>query len=385
MKYKLAFLSFALFISACSGNVSAVVLPSELPAPTLPATLVPSPTPKPYYLEVTVWTEEPRVPMLAYHQLAPDTSEYSTGHKVRVSDLRVQLEGLYLAGFTLVSVEDWINGDISVPHGRKPLIISMDDLFFNNQITLGEDGIPTKDTAIGVFWQFAQEHPGFGFHLALFANLGDKLYAEPDYPDWEEKLARAIAWCLDHGAQVYNHTYQHVRLDKTEPLGVRSELRRNDLYLRELLTLIGRQDLIPKLGNMLALPYGYWPDANGVYVIKNYVTPQDVAMQAVFVIDNNERAGFVPPPYSQKFNRYKIPRIAARPVTIQYLLDHADDFPAADSCRLGNVDPLRLSDAGYLSELIKLAVNSEICPVGMFAVNGRIYNAYLPSVPLVFP
>ncbi len=151
MKYKLAFLSFALYISACSGDVSAVVLPLELPAPTLPATLVPSPTPKPYYLKMTVWVEEPRVPMLAYHQLAPDTSEYSTGHKVRVSDLGNQLEDLYLAGFTLVSVEDWIGGDISVPFGRKPLIISMDDLFFNNQITLGEDGIPTKDTAIGVY------------------------------------------------------------------------------------------------------------------------------------------------------------------------------------------------------------------------------------------
>ena len=386
---RLTFLILALtvFISACGGNVPAASTATLLPVATLlpPATVIPSSTEKPVYLKVTVWTEEPRVPMLAYHQLAPDTSEYSTGHKVRASDLRAQLEGLNKAGFTLVAVEDWINGNISVPPGRKPLIISMDDLFFNNQITLGEDGVPTADTAIGIFWQFAQEHPDFGFHLALFANLGDKLYAEPDYPDWEEKLARAIAWCLDHGAEVYNHTYQHVRLDKTEPLGVRSELRRNDLYLRELLTLIGRQDLIPGLGNMLALPFGYWPDANGVYIIKNYATPENVPMQAVFLIDNNERAGFVPPPYSPKFDRFKIPRIAARPVTIQYLLDHADDFPAADSCQLGPIDPFRLSDAAYLSEQIKLAVNAEVCPPGVYVVNNRIFDADLPAVPLIFP
>ncbi len=351
----LLILILVLSASACGGNDPAVSQVTPLPVATLlaPPTIVPSPAEKPVYLKVTVWIEEPRVPMLAYHQLAPDTSEYSTGHKVRASDLRTQLEDLNEAGFTLVAIEDWINGNISVPPGRKPLLISMDDLFFNNQITLGADGVPTTDTSIGIFWQFAEEYPEFGFHLTLFANLGDKLYAEPDYPDWEEKLARAIAWCLDHGAGVYNHTYQHVRLDKTEPLGVRSELRRNDLYLRELLTLIGRQDLIPGLGNMLALPYGYWPDANGVYVIKNYVTPQDVAMQAVFVIDNNERAGFVPPPYSPKFDRFKIPRIAARPVTIQYLLDHRDDFPAADSCRLGPLDSTRLSDATYIFEQIE--------------------------------
>jgi hypothetical protein len=382
MKYRLTAILLALgvFIGAC--NADTPVPPTPGISPSIPAatqipspTVIPSPTAEPYFLNATVWTEEPRVPMLAYHQLAPDTSEYSTGHKVRVSDLRAQLESLDEAGFTLVAVEDWINGDIAVPPGRKPLIISMDDLFFNNQITLGPDGIPTTDTSIGIFWQFAQEHPEFGFHLALFANLGDKLYAQPDFPDWEEKLARAIAWCLDHGAEVYNHTYRHARLDLTDPPGVKSELRRNDLYLRELLALIGRQDLIPALGNMLALPFGNWPDANGVYIIKNYVTPENVPMQAVFAIDNNERAGFVPPPYSPKFNRFNIPRIAARPVTIQYLVDHKEEFPAAQACRLGPLDQSRIKDEEYLAAQIQAAVQGGACPGGVYAVNGQIFDA----------
>ena len=392
MKYRLTaiLLALGMFISACHADTP--VPPTPGASPSIPAatqtplpTTTPSPTTTPYYLNVAVWTEEPRVPMLAYHQLAPDTSEYSTGHKVRVSDLRAQLESLNEAGFTLVAVEDWINGDISVPLGRKPLIISMDDLFFNNQITLGPDGIPTTDTSIGIFWQFAQEHPEFGFHLALFANLGDKLYAGPDFPDWEEKLARAIAWCLDHGAEVYNHTYRHARLDLTDPPGVKSELRRNDLYLRELLTMIGRADLIPALGNMLALPFGNWPDANGVYIIKNYVTPENVPMQAVFAIDNNERAGFVPPPYSPKFDRFNIPRIAARPVTIQYLVDHKEEFPAAQACRLGPLDRSRMEDEEYLAAQIQAAVHSGACPGGVYAVNGQIFEAHETSVGRVFP
>ena len=392
MKRTLPFLLLLLFAGACGADISAAPAPTW--TPTLPAasatplpspTLVPSPTVVPYFLEVTVWTEEPRVPMLAYHQLAPDISEYSTGHKVRVSDLRAQLESLDEAGFTLVAVEDWINGDIVVPPGRKPLIISMDDLFFNNQITLGPDGVPTTDTSIGIFWQFAQGHPEFGFHLALFANLGDKLYAEPDFPDWQEKLARAIAWCLDHGAEVYNHTYQHVRLDLTDPPGVKSELRLNDLYLRELLTMIGRQDLIPALGNMLALPFGNWPDSNGTYVIQHYTNPEGLSMQAVFAIDNNERAGFVPPPYSPNFDRFNIPRIAARPVTIQYLVEHKDEFPAAQSCRLGPLDRSRIEEEEYLAAQIQAAVRGGACPGGVYAVNGQIFEAHETSVGRVFP
>lgn len=393
MKYTCIFIILAcfLFLSAC-GTRPPVFPTAEIdsapptPTPTVLPTSTPSPTAVPYFLEVTVWREEARVPMLAYHQLAPDISRYSTEHKVRVSDLRAQLKGLNEAGFTLVAVEEWISGNISVPAGRRPLIISMDDLFYNNQITLGEDGIPLPETAIGIFWEFAQERPEFGFRLTLFANLGDKLYANPDNPDWEEKLARAIAWCLDHGAQVYNHTYQHARLDLTEPAGVKSELRRNDLYLRELLTMIGREDLIPTLGNMLALPYGKWPDANGIYVIKNYVTPEGVPMQAVFSVDVvPERAGFLPPPYSPKFNRFNIPRIAARPATVQYLLDHKDDFPAADSCRLGPLDPTRIAEAKYLARQIETAVETEWCPAGIYAVNGMVFDARQPSVTMIFP
>jgi hypothetical protein len=392
MQRKLAFFLLALTLaaSACQANTP-IPLATETPAPiptatqTPPPTITPPPTEIPYYLNVTVWTEEPRVPMLAYHQLAPDTSEYSTGHKVRASDLRAQLEGLDEAGFTLVAVEDWINGNISVPRGRRPLIISMDDLFFNNQITLGADGIPTTDTSIGIFWRFAQERPEFGFHLALFANLGDKLYAEPDYPDWEEKLARSIAWCLDHGAEVYNHTYRHARLDLTDPPGVKSELRRNDLYLRELLAMIGREDLIPKLGNMLATPFGNWPDANGTYVMENYTTPEGMPMQAIFAIDNNERAGFVPPPYSPKFNRFHIPRIAARPVTVQYLIEHKDEFPAAESCLLESFDASKLSNRNTIAAQIETMVDSEMCPMGIYAVNGWIFDARQASVTQVFP
>ena len=149
--------------------------------------------------------------------------------------------------------------------------------------------------------------------------------------------------------------------------------------------MIGREDLIPKLGNMLALPYGHSPDANGTYVMQHYANPEGLTMQAIYVIDNNERAGFVPPPYSHRFDRFHIPRIAARPVTVQYLLDHKDDFPAAESCRLGPLDPARLADKNYIAAQIELMVGSEMCPTGIYAANGWIFDARRSSVTTVFP
>jgi peptidoglycan/xylan/chitin deacetylase (PgdA/CDA1 family) len=390
LKVSLLFLTFSLLASGCDGRAFAAPIPTAMiiPASTQPPlpTSIPSPIVEPYTLNVTVWSDEPRVPVLTYHQLAPDTSEYSTGHKVRVSDLRAQLDGLNRSGFTLVALNEWINGNVNVPAGRKPLVITMDDLFYNNQITLGPDGIPAADTAIGIFWQFGQEHPEFGFHLTLFADLGDKLYADYSKPDWEEKLARAIAWCMDHGAPVYNHTYTHVRLDKTKPDGIKSELHLNDLYLRELLTKIDRQDLIPALGNMLALPYGFWPIGNdGLYAVRHYANPEGLSMQAIFTIDYPPRAGYMAAPYSSQFDPLNIPRIAARPSSIEYLLGHPDKFPAAESCTLGNMDKSRLLDSRYLAERIALAIRSEACPGGVYQVGKLLFDASASTVTLISP
>jgi len=397
MKIHLTFivLIFALLANSCNGMAFAAPVPTVTAAPTaLPtetSTPLPTPTVTPFYLKVTVWTQEPRVPVLTYHQFAPDTSKFSTDHKVRLADFRAQLESLDKAGFTLVAVDQWINGHVTVPAGRRPLVFAMDDLFYNNQITLGPDGVPDPSTGIGVFWQFYQQHTDFGFKLALFSNLGDKFYANPDKPDWQEKLAKAIAWCMDHGALVYNHTYLHAPLDKMQSSDITWELQWNDRYLRKLLTNINRQDLIPKLGNMLAVPFGLWP--NDVQTLTGYKTPEGLPMQALFDIDPMvAQAKYLLPPYSPYFNRYRIPRIAAHPdmvnygpSTIDYLVQHKNEFPLAQECALGPLGEARITDTDYLIKQIGLVVTSGVCPAGIYSVNGRDFDAQASQVTLIYP
>lgn len=396
------FLVLFLTFIAC-GDVKAVI-PNPTEAPIIPtvaqeqkpvmplATTEPGPT---INIDATVFENDPYVPILIFHQFAPRASasvknKGSTEHKVLLDDFENELEALNAAGFTLVPVQDWIKGNLTVPAGRRPLIFTMDDLFFNNQIGLLEDGTPDPNTGIGVLWSFYKQHEEFGFNIALFANLGDKLYADPEKPDWKMKLANTIVWCIENGAMPYNHTYSHADLSKTDYRDVKWELRKNDLFLRELLELAGRQDLLVKVDNFLGLPYGIWPDSKNSVIL--YRNPEDEIIQAVFEADfhyysfvqEDNTKLFMPPPYSDSFDQYQIPRIAATERVIESIITGRDQIPVAKICTLGPVysaDLLTQSDV--LKVLIADAVTSGKCPTGIYFVNGFTFRAN-PDVSLIY-
>lgn len=376
-----------LSIGTATATATQYFHPSSTPTPAYtPLPPTPTPTVQPVYLNALVFASDPQVPVLTYHQFAPDTAPTSHALKVRLSDFRDQLQKLYDSGYSLVSLEDWISGKLETPVGKRPLILSMDDLFYNNQITLLEDGSPDPETGIGVLWQFYQEHPDFGFKLALFASLGDKLYANPDDPGWQDSLARAIAWCIDHQAMVYNHFYTHPRLDLTQPKDITWEAQMNDLYLRKLLKRISREDLIPKLQNIFALPFGVWPEKRSAQnALLEYTGPEGKALQGVMEIDYIIRPKFLLPPFMPGFDRWHLPRIVSTQSAIDYLVDHRDQFPRAEECALGPVDETMLGAAGYIEGQVSLAQGQEKCPQGIYIISGKTYRTQDSKVKEVYP
>ncbi len=378
-RFTLYWLFLFAFLSACSGKSTTLMATPIAPSPTpiLPSP-TPSPSPTPTPIPVTsitalVWSSDPRVPILTYHQFADDIAKRSSPVKVRKSDFRAELESLYAAGYSLVSLREWLDGHWIVPPGRRPLILSMDDLFYNNQIGLTADGEPDPNTGIGILWQFYKEHPDFGFHLALFANLGDKLYADPSKPDWEMKLAQTIVWCLDHGAEIYNHTYTHADLSISDANAIRWELGQNDRYLRKLLEKAGRAELISKLGNMLALPYGREPASAGLRnVIYAYTTPEGKAMEAVFYIDFIVRPGYFEPA-SPNFDPLHIPRIVATQDAVRILSEQAASFPTPQACTF-EIEVARRDDPQALREGIQRAIQAKQCPLGRYFVADQVFD-----------
>ncbi len=394
MKKTLIFLSLLLLTACSTTPTEPTAIPVDIEAtalsvaqtsvaqtqvaiPTETATPIPTATEVPVFLEAIVWAEDARVPIINYHQFAPNTSENSTDHKIRMEDFVAGLDQLNQAGFTLIHLEDWIKGDLSVPVGRKPLVFTMDDLFYNNQIRLDENGEPRDDTGMYLAWEYGQAHPEFGYKWSLFANLGDKWYAEGDEAGkWKDDLAATIIWCIEHDARVYNHSYTHARFDKSSGEGIHWELEQNDLFLRQLLLNAGREDLIPDLGNMFAIPFGYWPQGSAYNAMVNYITPEGDPMLAVFDIDwiiNGIK--FMAPPYSPEFDPMRVPRIAMPPEAVEYLVAHQDEFPTPKSCQVGPLEEDRAGDQSYVEEQIQAQITSGACPKGVYILEGYTFDA----------
>ncbi len=356
----------------------------DTPAPTRQAP-TPTPTAPPpittRQITATVWRQDPLAPALLYHQFADDSSPNSDANKIRFSDFRAHLEALYALDYTFVPLENWLNGDLRVPPGKSPIIFTMDDLFFNNQITLGEDGTPTLNSGIGIWWDFYLQNPGIGFNGALFANLGDKLYARPDKPDWEEKLTQAIVWCIEHDLIPYNHTYTHARLDLTDNENLTYEFYWNDRYLRELLAKAGRTDLVPRLNNIIALPYGHWPPKlSAQRIIRGYQTPEGKSLMGAMIADYAFRAEYIPAPYDPNFDRFNLPRIVGTQAAIDTLTANRNRFPRAEACTLA-LDGLTTPDA--IMTAIAAAIQQGGCPPGIYAAEGLLFDARSETITAI--
>ncbi len=336
-------------------------------------------------LQATVWTQEPRVPILLYHYFIPDEQESKDFTQLRLGDFHAQLEGLYEAGYSLVQVEEWLKGNMTVPEGRRPLAITIDDLFLSNQLEFDEDGNPSPDTGLGVLWQFYQEHPDFGFEVMLFVNFGDKSYSVVDPQARKLKQANAVVWCMENGARIYNHTFNHIDLQYSTPEELEADLTLHDTYLREIMALVGREDLIPRFGNMLAVPYSWPLTERGYQVMQEYTTPEGVPMQAVFGSAYFKNAAPLPPPYTPGFDRYNIKRFEVNNDALNYLVRNRDAFPAAQFCTLSGIDPSRTREPAYLAEQIRMAVESSTCPAGTYVLSGYVFEASPSNVSVIYP
>jgi hypothetical protein len=113
---------------------------------------------------------------LNYHRFTPNPRDETSGMVRYLGDLKADLQAFYDSGYSLISLDDLLSGNIRVPEGRRPLILTIDDAYFANQFSLDDQGEISECSAVGTICQFSQEHPDFGFEIAMFANFGDKHY-----------------------------------------------------------------------------------------------------------------------------------------------------------------------------------------------------------------
>lgn len=371
--------------TAIMAQLTSTSTPTLLPPTNTPtATLTPTATatPNPLLFEATVWHSDPLIPILNYHRFLLDTASHSTGMRMRLSDFLSHLARLYDAGYTLITLDDLLSGNLIVPEGRRPLVLSIDDGYFADQLFLDEDGEPSPLTGIGVLYDFYQQHPDFGFEVPMFVNFGDKYYGNyftgtwwVVMNGWEDDLAQAIVWGIEHGVIPYNHTYRHERLDLTQTIHIESVLSKHDQALRSYLARADRLDLVEEISNYIALPYGIWPADNpGIEALKSYTDPEGQPVRAIFEAGYEYRPTFALAPFSEGFDPMRLPRMAGIIASINFIVEQAETLPTAETCTLVFEDANQAPTIDQIKTAIMRSVTSNQCSEGLYIMEMGLFR-----------
>ena len=154
------------------------------------------------------------------------------------------LEKFYQKGYRMISLNDYINGNITTEYGKSPIVITFDDGNANNILVKGldENGniIIDENSAVGILEQFKKKYPDYNVTATFFVT--GALFNQPEY---NEKI---LNWLVDNGYDVGNHTKTHLNIGNSKASQVQYEIA----YVYKQL-----DNIIPnKYVKIIALPFG---------------------------------------------------------------------------------------------------------------------------------
>jgi peptidoglycan/xylan/chitin deacetylase (PgdA/CDA1 family) len=196
------------------------------------------------------------VPVLMYHDII-DVPVTDVAYTRTLDDFRAELQRLYDANYHVVPLEDFIRNQMDVPAGKHPVVLTFDDGIANQfRFLIADDGTTEVDptSAVGVLEAFFAEHPDFGrggFFAVPPSTCFDWTAAGAE-PEQTPYCAEKLAWLLENGYEVGNHTYDHADL-----------LDLDDATFQEKVgagTTLLQAEARGVRADILAMPFGNYPD-----------------------------------------------------------------------------------------------------------------------------
>lgn len=256
--------------------------PTEVPTGT--PTSVPTATPTPPTGDLTDVVlsqlhvnEAGDLPIVMWHQFSDaDSPDYSLGTRQYTNSfdyLYDLCERLYNAGFRLVSMSDYLNNNITIPAGTKPIIFTFDDGVASQFSLIEVDGkleINPK-CAVYVMQKFAEEHPDFGFTGIIYVNLNtSEVFGKVG------TVAQRLNYLIDLGWEIGNHTYDHASLRSLSVDQIRYQIGRNQYVM---------ESYVPGYKmTSLALPYGEYDPAMADAILSGEYNGVTYENKAVFLV-----------------------------------------------------------------------------------------------------
>ncbi len=223
------------------------------------------------------------IPVLMYHRIlaAPQSVDDRTP-----TDFRAELERLAREDYVPITTADLVARRIDIPAGTHPVVLTFDD-GSASQLSLGPDGQPTPDCAIGILLDVARHHPGFTPVASLYVN---------EHPFGEPGGTRTLRWLHDHGFEIGDHTLNHVDLASVSATEVQHQIvTEQQLILRA----------VPDVQVVtMALPFGIHPRQRDLS-LRGSADGTSYDLHGVLLAGANP----APSPYSATFDPLDIPRI----------------------------------------------------------------------------
>ena len=276
------------------------------------------------------------VMILMYHEIGEPEEEW-----VRTPDnFRRDLEVLYEEGYRLVSLNDVLDGNIEVPPGTTPVVLTFDDgtkgqLRYlkdeDGEILLDEAGEPKLDSdcAVAILMEFHEEHPDFGLEGSFYI-----FYPTPFRQG--DMVEHKLNFLVENGFEIGNHAYNHENLSSLDQEGVQRALAR---HVEQTRVYLPGYDV-----RSLALPFGAWPSPEELAAEGSY-GGTDYRHDAVLEVGYYP----APSPFHKDFNAHSLPRVRASEMKVDGVgmydwMERARENPERRYISDGNPDTVAVPD-----------------------------------------
>jgi hypothetical protein len=279
-----------------SPTATAAASPTPTPSPTVTATVAPSEAvppadtePDPAVDPGEVGADElGLVPVIMYHRLRDDPGDFDTTAR----QFRRELVWLFDNGYRPIRTVDLARGDIDIPAGTSPVVLTFDDST-REQAALTDDGRLEPDTSMGILVDVASRYDDVEPVASLYV-ITSSLFGGGDAGD------RVLVDLHERGMEIGNHTHTHPSLSSLDAAGVRRELARN---VAEITDRIPDAEVAT-----IALPLGIAPDDRSLLAQGRAAGTRYRNLGALLVGSNP-----APSPFHDDFRPLAIPRIRSSP------------------------------------------------------------------------
>ncbi|MCH8980213.1 MAG: polysaccharide deacetylase family protein [Armatimonadetes bacterium] len=217
-----------------------------------------------------------------YHSVRENEASFARSR----DNFRKDLRRLYDLGFRPVTLGEYVDNTMGLQPGASPVIMTWDDSN-PSQFRYLDDGSIDPDCAVGIWLQFAADHPDFPVKGSFYV-----LKNGPFGQDGRQKVAQLLEW----GCEVDTHTIRHSNLGKMTDAEVMRELAEAQQFVRGL----GSEPRV------LCLPFGRRP--NNPELLKQFEYEGETYRHDAALMVG---AGPAPSPNDPDRDLYSLPRIQA--------------------------------------------------------------------------